>query len=333
MINTKALSTAAFSVLAVLGAAKNAAADVNTSFHKSYTGDLTGDANFDAGYGLDYGFAASKTGSSAKLSADASSRAWVKLFKKTFDAVSLKASAVGGVSTGSNPCTSNINYETYLVGIKLPTGSGSISGGQFANKDIISRTQKLTPKASIDLVRIGPAVIGLTAQASATEYVRLNGTAWCNSISAELRPGAKLTAVAEIRADAAIVAAGFRGTLTLMDLSVPATAKVGWSWKQESDFFDGPHCAWTANTSANARAELIPISGKFEPWVRVGLPCTDVFGLLPGKGICLNKEWSHTLWSASASKSTFNLASTSGAPFIGTSTTSCPATPPKPPAR
>lgn len=333
MINTRTLSSAMLSLITLLGAAKNASADVNTSFRKSYTGDVTGDANFDAGYGLDYGMTASKNGGTAKLTADAGSKAWVSLFKKRFDAVSLKATAVGTVSTGAPSCAANITYETYLVGIKLPTASGTIAGGQFANKEIVSRTQKLTPKASIDLVRIGPAVLGLEAYASATEYIRLNGVAWCNSISAELRPGAKLTAVANFRADAVIVAAGLRGTLTLMDVAVPASASVGFSWKQQADFFDGQYCSWSANASAKASVEVIPVSGKFEPWVRVGLPCTDVFGLLPGKGICLNKEWNHVLWSASASKSTFNLASTSGAPFIGTNTASCPPNPPKAPNR
>ncbi len=334
MTNIRTLSAAAFSVMTVLGAAKHAAADVNANFQKTYTGDITGDANFDAGYGLDYGMTATKNGSSAKLSANAASRAWVSLFKKRFDAVSLKANAVGQISTGSPACSANIVYETYLVGIKVPTASGSISGGQFANKEILSRSQKLTPKASVDLVRIGPVVIGLEAKASATEYVRLNGLAWCDRISAELRPGAKLSVSAEIRADAAIVAAGIRGTLTLMDVSVPATAAVGFSWKQQYDLVEGgQYCSWSANASANAKVEIVPISGKIEPWVRVGLPCTDVFGLLPGKGICLNKEWSHVLWSKSAAKSTYNLASSSTTPYIGNGTASCPPNPPKAPAR
>lgn len=334
MINIRTLSAATLSLVSVLGVAGNAAADVNTNFHKTYNGDITGDANFDAGYGLTYGLTASKNGGTAKVTGDATSSAWVSLFKKRFDAVKLTANAVGQISTGSPACSANITYETYLVGIKLPTASGSISGGQFANKEIISRSQKLTPKAEINLVRIGPVTLGLEAYASATEYVRLNGLAWCDRISAELRPGAKLTAVANFRADAAIAAAGLRGTLTLLDVSVPATASVGFSWKKETDLVEGgTYCSWSAFANANAKVEVIPISGKFEPWVRVGLPCTDIFGLLPGKGICLNKEWSHVLWSASASKSTFPLASSSTAPFIGNGTTTCPAAPPKAPTR
>jgi hypothetical protein len=334
MIKLKTLSIATFSLMATLGAARPASADVNTNFRKSYSGGAGGDSKFGAGYRLDYGFAASKNGGNAKLSADAGTTGWVKLFNKTFDAVTLKANATGALNTTGTQCSASLAYETFLVGIKVPTASGSVAGGKFANKTIISRSQKLLPKANIDLVRIGPAVLGLEAWASATEYVKINGTAWCNSISAELRPGANITAVANFRADAVIAAAGLRGTLTLMDVSVPATASIGWSWKKESDFFsNGSFCSWTAGTSANAKVEIVPVSGKFEPWVRVGLPCTDIFGILPGKGICLNKEWSHTLWSASAGKSSFALASAAYTPFIGTSTTSCPANPPAVPNR
>jgi len=334
MIKLKTLSIAIFSLMATLGAARSASADVNTSFRKSYSGGAGGDSKFGAGYRLDYGFGASKNGGNAKLNADASTTGWVKLFNQTFDAVTLKANATGAVNTTGAQCTANLAYETFIVGIKVPTASGNAAGGKFANKTIVSRSQKLLPKATVDIVRIGPLVVGLEAWAAATEYVKINGTAWCNSISAELRPGANITAVVQIRADAAIAAAGIRGSLTLMDVSVPATASVGWSWKQQSDFFsNGPFCTWSAGTSANAKVEVIPVSGKIEPWVRVGLPCTDVFGLLPGKGICLNKEWSHTLWNASSSKSTFALASASYTPFIGTNTSSCPANPPAVPNR
>lgn len=320
-------------LLASLAVSAAARADAGTTFRKAYTGSSGGDNNFAAGYSLEYGFNTSKVSASARVGADAKGAAWVRLFGKTFDAVTVKGNASGSVSTASPGCTSSLGYEAYLVGIKA--ASSSITGGTY-NKatDIFRRSQRLTPKIEISLVRIGPATLGLETYASATEYLRMTGTVWCNRISGELRPGANLSAVANFKADAVIVAAGIRGTLTLMDMSLPSTAAVGFSWQTQSDFFSGgTYCSWNGSLSASSKFEIIPISGKFEPWVRVGLPCTDIFGLLPGKGICLNKEWAHTLWSSSGSKSTFPLAGFTSTPVIGDGTSACPANPPAPPTR
>src|SRR6187402_1873030 len=98
-LNTRTLPIAVFSLMATLGAARSASADVNTSFRKSYSGGAGSDSKFGAGYRLDYGFGASKNGGNAKLNADASTTGWIKLFNQTFDAVTLKANATGAVNT------------------------------------------------------------------------------------------------------------------------------------------------------------------------------------------------------------------------------------------
>jgi hypothetical protein len=107
---------------------------------------------------------------------------------------------------------------------------------------------------------------------------------------------------------------------------------VNWTTRTESDFFSGgSFCTWTLGTQATANFEIIPISGKFEPYVRIGLPCTNLFGLLPGNGICLNKEWSTVLSSFSAGKSVFPLAGSPQEIRIGDGTATCGPAIPTPP--
>jgi hypothetical protein len=321
----------ALGATALLAAPRLASADASYNLRKAYTGTAGGDSNFGAGYRVEYGFSASKANANTNVAGDAQAGTWFRLFGKTFDAASVKAKATGSVT---NTCNANLTYETFVVGIKIPGGSGSFAGGKFASKDIIRRTQQLTPKVNVDFLRVGPITLGFTAFASATEYFRLNGSAWCSHISAEFRPGAVLSGTLEFRADAIIVAAGLRGVLSLMDTALPVTGTVSWLGKSAADFINGgSFCTWQLNSSATVKLEIIPVSGRFEPFVRVGLPCTDLFGILPGKGICLNKEFSQVLWSASAGRTSFPLDGTPAEIRIGTSTTTCGPAIPAPPAR
>jgi hypothetical protein len=321
----------AFGAAALLAAPRLASADASYNLRKAYTGSAGGDGNFGAGYRLEYGLSASKSSANTNVAGDAQASTWFKLFGKTFDAAAVKAKATGSVTS---TCNANLAYETYLIGIKIPSASGSFAGGKFASKDLVRRSQQLTPKVSVDFLRVGPAVLGFEAFASATEYIRINGTAWCSHISAEIRPGAVLSATATFRLDALIVASGVRGTLALMDSAAPMAGTVSWLGRSQNDFIDGgSFCTWQLSSSATAKLEIVPVSGKFEPYVRVGLPCTDLFGLLPGKGICLNKEFSQVLWSASAGKSTFPLDGTPAEIRLGSNTPTCGPTIPAPPAR
>lgn len=321
-------------LVAAMGFAKTASADINTSFRKAYKGDSPGDSNFGAGYTFEYGYSASKVGNVANTAADARAGAWARLFGKTFDAVSLRANGTARLATTAPNCSASITYETYLVGIKIPAGSGSVQGGRFANKSLIypnGRLQQLTPKAEVTLATVGPVRLVFQAYAAATEDITLNGNVWCNNVSAEMRPRVALTAVGDFKVEAVIAAAGLRGKLNLMDMSLPAKANVNWGYKIFSDFVSGgSYCNWDMSASASASFEITPVSGSFEPWVRLGLGCTDVWGLLPGKGICLGKEWSTKVGSFSAGKSVYPLVGASGAPFIGAGTPSCPNPPVSP---
>jgi hypothetical protein len=321
----------AIGAAALLAAPRLASADASYNLRKAYTGSVGGNSNFGAGYRVEYGLSASKSNANTNVAGDAQASTWFKLFGKTFDAAAVKANATGSVT---NTCNANLSYETYLVGIKIPGASGSFAGGKFASKDLVRRTQPLTPKVSVDFLHVGPIALGFDAFASATEYIRINGTAWCSHISAEFRPGAVLSGSLQFRADAVIVAAGIRATLSLMDSALPMTGTVSWLGQTASDFIEGgSFCTWQLSSSASVKFELIPISGTFEPYVRVGLPCTDLFGILPGKGICLNKEFSQVLWSSSAGKTSFPLDGTPAEIRIGTGTPTCGPSIPAPPAR
>jgi hypothetical protein len=319
-------------MVAAMGVARTASADIQTSFRQAYKGESAGNSNFGAGYTFEYGYSASKVGSVANTAADARVGSWARLFGKTFDAVSLRANGTARLATVAPNCTASIAYETYLVGIKVPAGTGSIQGGQFVKKNVFTpRVQQLTPKAEVTLVAVGPARLVFQAWAGATEYITVNGNVWCNNVSAEMRPGVALTAVGDFKFDVVIAAAGLKGKLNLMDMALPAKANVNWGYKIFSDFFSGgSFCNWDMNASASANFEITPVSGSFEPWVRVGLPCVDIWGILPGKGICLNKEWSHKLWTFTSGKYVYPLVGSSGAPFLGASTPSCPSVPASP---
>ena len=305
-------------LLAVPGVAR---ADASYNLRKAYTGTAGGStSNFGAGYRLEYGLAASKSGTTRSVAADTGASSWVKLFGKQFDAVSVKVGATGSVT---NSCTSRVTVDTYLVGIKVPAASGSFSGGAF-NRAILNRTQSLTPKVSFDIVRVGPVSLGFDAYAYANEYINVNGALWCDRISAEVRPGVRLVATGEFHVDAIIVASGMRATLSLMDSSLPMKGTVSWLGQSEPDFFGGgSFCTWHLSSSASINFEIVAVNGKFEPFVRVGLPCTDIFGILPGKGICLNKEWSHVLYSFSSGRSVFPLVGTPQEIRIGDGTATC----------
>lgn len=320
-------------VAAVLAAPRAASAEASYGLSKAYTGTATGNSYFDAGYRVEYGLSAGKSGSNTSVGGSARTNTWVKLFGKQYDATSVRAVHSGSMTS---TCNANLAYETYLVGIKIPTLSGSVAGGTWtaSSKPVISRQQPLTPKVNVDFARVGPATLGFELTTTATEYMRLNGTLWCNQISAELRPGAVLTATAAFRADAIIVAAGIRGSLQLMNSSLPVMAKAGWSTRTASDFFSGgTFCNWQLNTSASANLEIVPVTGKFEAYVRVGLPCINVFGLLPGNGFCLSDEFSQTFWNYSAAKKVWPLAGTPAEVRIGDNTTSCGPSIPAPPVR
>jgi hypothetical protein len=317
-----------------LGAPTGARADAGISFRKAYTGTSGGNNNFGAGYRVEYGLSASKANANARVAGDARASTWFRLFGMTFEAAALKAAASGSVNTAAPTCAASLNYETFLVGIKIPAASGSYNGGVFVNKDLFVRSQRLTPRVYVPFVNVLGVTLAFEAFASATEYVRVNGTAWCDRVSAEFRPGVNLSATAAFIADAIIVASGVRGTLTLMDTSLPVTASAGWSWKSEFDLIEGgSFCTWSLGSSASSRLEIIPVAGLFDAFVRVGLPCVDIFGLLPGDGFCLNKEFSQKLWSTSAGRTTFPLTGLAREIRIGTGTASCPATPPTPPTR
>jgi hypothetical protein len=308
--------------VALLAAPRVARADASYNLRKAYTGTAGGStSNFGAGYRLEYGLAASKSGTTRSVSADAAASTWAKLFGMQFDAVSVKLGAAGSVS---NSCTSKVTVDTYLVGIKLPAGSSSgFSGGTF-NRQILVRSQPLTPKVSFDIVRVGPFSLGFDAYAYASEYINVNGALWCSNITAEIRPGVKLVATGDFHVDAVIAASGMRATLSLMDSSLPLKGNVSWLGTSQADFFSGgSFCTWQLNSSAAINFEIVAVNGKFEPYVRVGLPCTDIFGLLPGKGICLNKEWSHVLYSFSSGKSVFPLVGTPNEVRIGDNTSTC----------
>ncbi|WP_428264111.1 hypothetical protein [Haliangium sp.] len=304
------------------------------NFQKSYSGDVSGNNHFDAGYNLGYGYKHSKSSTTAKASANGRVGGWVKLFGQRFDVVEVRAEAGGKVQKSNPTCSANIKYETFLLGIKVPSASGDKSGGTYANKTLFSRSQKVTREVTVPMVSIGAATLYFRAWAHASEYLKFNGTAWCNSVSAELRPGANISGTGQFDIDiAGVVSAGLRGTLSLLDTSVPASVTAGWSFRPEPDFFGDGICSWTGTIGAEADVEVIPVSGKFEVFARVGLPCTNVFGLLPGKGICLSKEWTHTLYEQSFGKLTFELESDPQAIVIGEYTTTCPPNPGTPPNR
>lgn len=318
-------------VAALIAAPRVASAEASFNFRKAYTGTAGGNNYLDAGYRIEYGMEAAKSGAATSLGADAQSNTYVKLFGKQFDATRLKATHAGTVAAG---CSAYLQYETYLVGIKIPTLSGNLSGGVYNQKYAVSRVQQLTPTINVDFVRVGGAALGFNITTTATEYMRVNGTIWCNQVSAELRPGAYLTIKAAFRADVLIAAAGIRGTLSLMDTSLPMAANVSWQPRSYADFFTGgSYCTWQLNTSATANLEIVPVSGKFEAYVRVGPPCFNVLGLFSGNGICINEEFNQVFWNYTGSRKVWPLI---GSPLeyrIGDNTATCgPAVPP-PPAR
>jgi hypothetical protein len=320
-------------VAAALAAPRAARAEAGYSLSKAYTGTATGNSYFDAGYRVEYGLYAGKSGASTTVGASARKNTWVKLFGRQYDATSMRAFHNGSMTS---ICSSNVGWETYLVGVKIPTLSGSAGGGTWtaSSKPLVSRQQALTPTVNVDFVRVGPAVLGFEIKTIATEYMRLNGTLWCNQASAEFRPGAVLTASAAFRADAIIAAAGIRGVVTLMNTSLPVMARAGWSTRTASDFFSGgTFCNWTLSTSATANLEIIPVSGRFEAYVRVGLPCLNFLGLLPGDGFCLSDEFKQTFWSYTPAKKVWPLAGTPAEIRIGDNTASCGPSIPTPPVR
>ena len=310
--------------VALLAAPRVARADASYNLRKAYTGTAGGStSNFGAGYRLEYGLAASKSGTNRSVNGDATASTWAKLFGQQFDAASVKVSAAGSVT---NTCTARVGIDMYLVGIKV-LGS-SFSGGRYSRQIMEPRTQQLTPKVTFDLVRVGPIALGFDAFAYATEYVNANGDLWCDRISAEIRPGVKLSATGSFHVDAIIVKSGMKATLSLLDSSLPVKGTVSWLGKSQPDFFGDGFCTWQLNSSAAINFEIVPVSGKFEPYVRVGFECVDVWGLLPGKGICLNKEWSSVLYSFSSGKSVFPLVGTPNEVRIGDNTATCgPAVP------
>lgn len=320
-------------VAAALAAPQAASAEASYNLGKAYTGTATGNSYFDAGYRVEYGLSAAKSGSLTSVGASARKNTWVKLFGKQFDATSMRAVHSGSMTA---TCNANLAYETYLVGIKIPTLSGSVAGGTWTvnSKPVVSRQQQLTPKVNVDFARVGPATLGFEVSTMATEYMRLNGTAWCNQVSAEFRPGAVLSVTAAFRADVVIAAAGIRGTLQLMNSSLPVMAKAGWGTQTASDFFSGgSFCTWTLNTSATANLEIVPMTGKFEAYVRVGFPCVNLFGLLPGNGLCLSEEFTQKFWEFTSAKKVWPLAGTPAELRIGDNTASCGPSIPTPPAR
>jgi hypothetical protein len=318
-------------VAALLAAPRVASAEVSFNLRKAYTGTAGGNNYLDAGYRIEYGVSAGKSGTYQSVIADTRSNSWVKLFGRQFDATSVRAAHTGTVNGG---CNANLAYETYLVGIKIPTLSGSIAGGWYNRKNVISRQQALTPKISVDFARVGPVTVGFDVKTTATEFVRLNGTVWCNQINAELRPGAVLSISAAFRVDAVIAAAGIRGVLTLMDSSLPVVANVGWQGTTQSDFFSGgSYCTWQLSSYASANLEIIPVSGRFEAFLRVGLPCLNVLGILPGDGLCLSEEFKQTFWNYTAAKKVWPLEGRPLEHKIADGTANCGPAIPNPPAR
>ena len=87
-----------------LSAPAIARADAGLNFRKAYTGNAGGSTNFGAGYSLEYGLSASKANALAKVGGDARASTWARLFGKTFDAASMKASASGAVNTAAPTC-------------------------------------------------------------------------------------------------------------------------------------------------------------------------------------------------------------------------------------
>ena len=75
------------------------------------------------------------------------------------------------------------------------------------------------------------------------------------------------------------------------------------------------------------------MTGKFEAYVRVGFPCVNLFGLLPGNGLCLSEEFTQKFWEFTSAKKVWPLAGTPAELRIGDNTASCGPSIPTPPAR
>ena len=317
-----------------IGVAAPVHADVTQSFRKSYTGSTGTSDRFGGGYSLEYGYSISKSGSSASASGDAKAGTWVKLFGRTFDAVSIKAAGNGTVRTTNPTCAAQMSYETFLVGIKIPTMSKTIAdGGRWANKRVFNNFQELIPGGNIDfpLVSVAGVTVGVRARAFATEYVNVNGSIGFAGVSAEIRPGANVSAQGTFYLNLVrVLESGVNGTVTFMDIAVPASLTAGWSYSTQPDFINGgTFCAWQKNSAANVNVDITPIAGSLDAFVQIGLPCID---LLITR-VCLNKRLTWNLWSTSAGRTRFPLEGTAAAPGIGDSTTVCPPASPLPPTR
>lgn len=319
---------------ASVGIAAPVHADPTQSFRKSYTGSTGTSDRFGGGYSLEYGYALSKTGSSATASGDAKAGTWVKLFGRTFDAVSIKAAGTGTVRTTNPACAAQMSYETFLVGIKIPTMSKTISdGGRWANKRIFNNFQELIPGGNIDfpLVSVAGVTIGVRARAFATEYVNVDGSIGCSGVSAEIRPGANVSAQGTFYLNLVkIIEAGVSGTVTFMDIAVPASLTAGWSYSVQPDFINGgTFCAWQKTSAASVNVDVTPVAGSLDAFVQIGLPCID---LLITR-VCLNKRLTWNLWNTSAGRTRFPLEGTTFAPGIGDGTATCPPAAAAPPVR
>lgn len=317
-----------------VGIAAPARADTSNSFRRSYTGGVGTADRFGGGYSLDYGYSLTKSGSAANASGDAKAGTWVRLFGRTFDAVSIKASGTSTVRTTAPTCTAQVTYDTFLVGIKIPTLSGRIAdGGRWANKKIVNSSQALIPGGNLDLplVSVAGVTVGVRAQAFANEYVNIDGSIGCTGVTAQVRPGANVSAQGTFYLNfVQVVEAGVSGTVTFMDLALPASLTAGWSYSAQPDFINGgTFCAWRNMSAATVNLDVTPVAGRMDAFVRIGLPCID---LLITR-VCLNTRLSWNLWNTSASTTRFPLDGTAAAPGIGDNTATCPPPAVTPPVR
>jgi len=317
-----------------VGIAAPSHADTNNSFRQSYTGGTGSSDRFGGGYSLDYGYSLTKSGSSATGAGDAKAGTWVRLFGHTFDAVSIKASGTGTVRTTNPTCSAQMAYETFLVGIKIPTLSGSFSGGgKWANKKVFNQPQELIPGGNLDfpLVSVAGVTVGVRGRAFATEYLNVNGSVGCTGVSAELRPGVNVSAQGTFYLNfVQVVEAGVDGTVTFMDLSLPASLTAGWSYSVQPDFITGgTFCTWRNVSAASVNLDVTPVAGRLDAFVRIGLPCVD---LLITR-VCLNQKLTWNLWNTTGSTTRFPLIGTAQAPGIGDNTAACPPAAAMPPTR
>lgn len=247
-----------------------------TNFSKGWhLADDFGNSKFGGGY--DASLTLTSTASSApnmdKISAEAAVRALATIFGSNKEVAKLSAKAALQGTTG----TSSISVR--VMGNDI--WSRSVSGNLVETKDF-SRTFF---SASMR-IWLGPVPVKFSAAANGAVGYSYSASYVAPYATLTATPYAKVYVVATAAVDAVVASAGVTGTLTILEASVPGTAKIG---------IQPSYLSYDVDVDLKLKS----LAGKIEAWAKVWY----LFG---------SHKWTTTLASWDGFQATFPIVDTSG---------------------